>query len=162
MTAVNQIIEAVGTFFAEQDAKIADADVAWAMGRAAALKEFKASEEHRVLMKKGAWGGVYDKMFDIAGGKTWYQLFSGNTPAAIEAFMRKNAKAIADKRNAKIAAKLVKAGVESVVSAEVGYCTDGFNGVFRINGERIVHIQSILAGGYNIQRLHQRVLVNVK
>jgi hypothetical protein len=39
---------------------------------------------------------------------------------------------------------------------------DGFRGVFWINGNRRVTVEAILAGGYNIQRLHQRVLCNVK
>jgi hypothetical protein len=162
MNAIETIANSLQAFFAEQDAKIADGDVAWAMERRAALYEFKKTDEYEELNKRGAWGGVYPRMFAICGGKTWYAVFTQNSKAGVEEFMRKNAAASAKARNAKIAAKLLKAGVEVVENAEVGYCDDGFRGVFWINGNRRVTVEAILAGGYNIQRLHQRVLCNVK
>ena len=160
--AITNIISSLETFFAEHDQKISDDDVRWALERRDALNEFKKSEEYKALRKEGAWGGVYPRMFGICGGKTWYAVFSETSTAGIEEFMRKNAAATARARTAKIAAKLAKAGVEQVESAKVAYTKDGFQGVFIINGERRVTIDAILAGGYNIQRLHQRVLCNVK
>lgn len=158
MTAVKSIIASLETFFAEQDAKIADADVAWAMGRVAAIEEFQANTKR---VAGDAWT-YYPKLHAIAGGKTWYNMFYGRNAAMIEEMMRKGAKSTADKRNFKIAKKLTDKGVDEVKSAEVGYCPDGFRGTFIINGDRKVTIEAILAGGYNIQRLHQRILVNVK
>lgn len=160
--AVKSIADALERFFAEQDEKIAEDDVRWALERRTALLDFKKTDEYADLNKRGAWGGVYPRMFDICGGKTWYAVFSDNTAAGTEAFMRKNAAAVARARDTKLAAKLVKAGVDAVAAAEVVYTPDGFRGCFRINGERLVTIDVILAGGYNIQRLHQRVLCSVK
>lgn len=160
--AIKSIIASLETLFAEQDAKIAADDLRWAMGRVAAIKEFKASEEYAELSKKGAWGGMYPALFAIAGGKTWYAIFTKNNAAGIAAFMAKNSAAAAEKRTATIASKLLKAGVEQVESANVACTNDGFQGVFIINGNRRVTIDVIYAGGWNIQRAHQRVLVKVK
>lgn len=65
-------------------------------------------------------------------------------------------------RNARIAGKFTKAGIDSinVDNFKVVY-GETFEGVWLIDGYR-VSISVIFAGGYNIQKLHQRVLVNVK
>lgn len=156
--AIKTIAASLENFFAEQDAKIADADVAWAMGRVEAIAAFKASDARKTMDKYA----YYDHLFAVAGGKTWYQAFEGRNAQMIEELVRKEAKNTAAKRNHKIAKKLTDNGVEEVTSANVAYCQDGFRGVFIINGDRRVTVESILAGGYNIQRLHQRVLVKVK
>ncbi|KAI9549455.1 hypothetical protein GHT06_001855 [Daphnia sinensis] len=158
MTAIKTIMNSLETFFAEQDAKVADGEVKWAFERAAAMKEFKSNPENRKMNQYS----YYEKLFAVAGGKTWYNIFDGRNATMIEELVRKNSKSKNDKRNARIAAKLLKSGVTEVTDAKVAYCQDGFRGHFVVNGDKIVTVESILVGGYNIQCLHQRVLVNVK
>ena len=160
-----QLSTKLNELFADLDAEVLESSKQWAVGRVKALKEFKQTEDYKELNKKGAWGGVYDKLFDIAGGKTWYTLFTQFSATQIEEAVVKNCKAIANKRNANIAVKLTKAGVKEVISEEFTHSRDGFNGIFIVHtdaGNKCVTIDTIRSGGYNIQALHLRVLVKVK
>lgn len=163
MSATTKIIEQLNEVFAPMDAEVLAATHEWAKGRVAALREFKASEEYKAT-RFDAYKR-YEMLYAIAGGKTWYNVFNGRNNAMIAEFVEKNCAAIVEKRNASIAAKLNKAGVTEIIDQEFAHTSDGFNGVFRVNtnaGSKRVTINTIRAGGYNIQCLHLRVLVNVK
>lgn len=165
MNAAKTIVEKLNEVFAPMDAQVLSNTQVWAKERVAALKEFKTTEEYKELNKKGAWGGVYDRLFSIAGGKGWYNIFEGRSASMIEECVAKHCAAVVAKRNHSIATKLEKAGVVDVISEEVTYTSDGFNGVYVVNtdaGKKVVRIETIRAGGYNIQCLHLRVLVSVK
>lgn len=161
--AIAKISASLKTIFAPMDAKVLEAAKEWAVGRVAALKEFKASDEYAALRRDASQ--LYERLHAIAGGKTWYAVFNGTGADYVSEFMTKNCAATAYKRNASITAKLVKAGVSEVVSEQYTHTNDGFNGVFIVNtnaGTKRVSIDTIYAGGYNIQCLHLRVLVKVK
>ena len=163
MNATAKIVAKLNEVFAPMDAEVLEASQEWAKGRVQAIREFKTSEEGQA-MRRDQWA-YYGKLHAIAGGKTWYNVFDGRNAAMIEEFVTKNCKTTADKRNASIAAKLNKAGVTEVISEEFTKTRDGFDGVFIVNtdaGKKRVTINTIRAGGYNVQCLHLRILVKVK
>ena len=147
--------------FAAFDAENAAKSLAWANDRVEALKAFKASDEYKEL-SRDAWK-LYPRMFNLCGGKSWYQIFNYERGEQLAATMAKNSKAIADKRNATIVAKLTKIGVTEADLGNLTYSRTndgGYNGVFSFQGAA-VEIRTIVAGGYNVQCLHQRTLVYV-
>ena len=75
----------------------------------------------------------------------------------------KHTKDIIKNRNDRIVAKLKKKGIEDIPSFEIVWDSGNNNGdgYFKA-GKHVVHIQTILAGGYHIQRLHQRTICHVK
>ena len=161
--ATTAIISRLNEVFAPMDAQVLDSTQEWAKGRAQALREFKASDDYKAICRDAA--RLYSRLFGIAGGKTWYNVFNGNSQAIISEFVAKNCAATAAKRNASIAAKLNKTGVNEVISEELARTKDGFNGTFVVNtdaGRKVVRVETIQAGGYNIQCLHLRVLVKVR
>ena len=162
-TIAQQIIDNLNQVFKKFDDEVLESSKKWAQERVEAIHEFKMSDEAKHL-RRDQWA-YYAKLFALAGGKSWYNVFDGRSKSMIEEFMEKNHQNTIDKRNASIAKKLEKAGVTEVLSEEYVYTKDGFNGIFRVNtdaGVKCVSIDTIYAGGYNIQCLHLRVLVKVK
>lgn len=158
---IKNILAQLDEVFKDMDARVLEKSKEWALERREATYEFLKSDDAKAMSSTTK----YLKAFDVAGGKTWYNKLYGNDDATILAFVEKNCKAIADKRNHNIAKKLEKAEVTEVVSSEFVNTNDGFNGVFMINtnnGVKKVTIETVYAGGYNVQCLHLRVLVKVK
>lgn len=163
MNATDNIIANLNEAFMKFDVQTLEASKVWAQERCAAIREFKMSEEGESLRRDQY--AYYNKLYALAGGKTWYNKFNGRSKDMINEVMEKNHEGIITKRNQSIAKKLEKAGVSEVVSSEFAHTIDGFNGTFVVNtnnGIKRVVIETILAGGYNIQCLHLRVLVKVK
>lgn len=162
MTAIDKIVEHLNEAFAEHDDVVLIDTKRWAKERKAAIEQFRYSDEAKLLRKDQH--AYYAKLFAIAGGKTWYNVFDGRSDAMIEEFVKKNHERTIEARNSKIAAKLVKTEVTEIVSSEYARTEDGFNGFYIVNtntGVKRIRIETIVAGGYNIQCLHLRVLVKI-
>ena len=140
--------------FAELDALMLSRQTDWALARQAAIIDYRETECYRELGTEAYYAGL----FAVAGGKTWYNALDGSDA---EKVVEKNVKKLIAKRNDKIIAKLTAKGITDLPEFELTHSSDGYEGVFLIGDTARVTIQTVLAGGYNIQCLHARTLVNI-
>ena len=158
---IEKLVSKIAPMFVELNAQLHERQLKWALGRAAAIREFKSNPENK---KTDTWS-YYTKLFALAGGKTWYTAFNGRGDAFITEFITKNVEATIEKRNYLIAKKLVAKGISEITGTHV-INSNGFEGTYvATNSEgkkAAITINVIMAGGYNIQCLHCRTLVKVR
>lgn len=141
--------------FADLNAQMLSRQLAWAQAR---LEDTKAVIADLAPKRRqmGEWA-YYDAVFAAAGGKTWFNMIFGDLVGNVT----KNINNTIAKRDAKIIDALAKEGITEIKPFILLHMGDGYEGVFCID-RQLVTITTIVAGGYNIQCLHQRTTVKVK
>jgi len=153
--------------FAQLNARLIESDQAFAIAKMDGARAFV--EQARVDFKEGknsftsGYGRFDCTLARIAhyGSKALMNLLEGRGRQGGLDMMRKNTESLIAKRDAQIIKALTKAGITEIPEFELVECSDGIEGVFNVAGH-VVTIRTILAGGYNIQRLHNRTLVKVR
>lgn len=159
LTAAEKLLNSLNTILAGFDKKVLEDTKEKMLERRLKLHEYKKNTEYSFSSE------YYSALHDICGGKTWYNIINNHSEEDLLIIVEKNCANVVKKRNASIAKKLEKAGITEVLEEKYSTTSDGYNGTYTINtdsGIKSVIIETILAGGYNIQCLHHRVLVKVK